>query len=129
MGERRRQRDAAADLQAWTLAERADDQRNSSLRRWPEVVGAIRALAKSYNEGVNLEAITITEENDGETPSVTVSTGAGGEVLVIVLDGPELCVHAHAGSHAVPDRRYWVHLNRTSEATAAYLLWDWMARL
>ena len=130
LGERRRRRDAETRFQAKALLDADDARQIASLRRWPGIVTAIRALAKVYNEGAGLDAITVVEHAEGDRPGLTVaSVGSDEHGLEIVLDGTELQVRARGEQPTTASGERWIDLARSDEDTAAYVLQDWMARL
>jgi hypothetical protein len=129
IGDKRRQRDDAESVAALALLEGEMERRRVSLVRWPRIVAAMRALIARYNEGVGREALVLAEDLNAERPGVTVdSAGLRRSTLAVALEDSELCVGTRAGDAGLVDSRR-IDLTRTDDATAEYVVRNWMERI
>ena len=127
-GEKHGRRDRAAAVDAQARSDVEQQLYAACLERWPAIVAAMRHLVAGYNNGADLDAVTLAE--DLATPGVTLESATNGRrALVIALDGSELSVRTRGGPDDPLGRPQWVSLDRTDENAAAYLLRDWMERL
>jgi hypothetical protein len=128
LGEKRGSLDRAASLEMQTLLDQDNERHAACLQRWPTIVGAMRTLIATYNEGAGLAVLTLVE--DAEKPGVTLESARSGRgSLVMTLEGADVCVRTrHSGTDASNGVR-WVSLNRTDENAAEYLLRNWMEQL
>ena len=128
LGEKRGSLDRADALKTQTLADQDNERHAECLQRWPTIVAAMRDLIATYNEGARLSVLTLVEHS--ETPGVTLESARSGHgVLVMTLDGADVCVRTgDTGADAANGVR-WVSLNRTNEEAAEYLLRNWMEHL
>ena len=130
LGAAHRRRDDMAASLAHTRGERDNDRAAASVARWPGIVRAIEAAVAAYNEGVGRELLGVVETSGLHDPSVTIAATDGTiPGLVITLEGAELNVGNRALDPSSPGIKRWVDLERTDEATAAYVLQEWMERL
>lgn len=130
LGASHRRRDEAAQLSARAIQERDDARQLTCRRRWPTIVDAMRTLVNCYNEGTGGETLIIVEGPTGqdEEPMVTV-TARGGRALVVAVDGADLVVRASEDENGGMQGEQWIGLDRTDEATASYVLQNWLAQL
>ena len=130
LGASHSRRDEAAQLSARAIQERDKARQLACHRRWPAVVAAMRTLIGCYNDGTGGETLLIVEgpTGQGEEPTVTV-TARGGPTLVMAVEGADIWVRASQGKNARMHGERWIGLNRTDEATADYVLQNWLAQL
>ena len=128
LGEERRARDAS--VVRTTTSEREDAARTTaaSVVRWAGIVASIRRLVDAYNTGAQRAILSVVEQSGRST--VTVAAGAEGTPsLTAALEDTLICVQACDAlgvSHAVEVR---LRPDRSDDATAAYVLQNWMQRL
>ena len=128
IGERNSRRNRAAALATQSAVDLENQRNIESLQRWPAIVAAMRALIASYNEGAGLAVLSLAE--DSSNPGVTVESVRNGQsALVMALDGADVSVRTQRGPTDVANGVRWVHLRRTDEQTAEYLLRNWMEQL
>lgn len=129
LGASQSRRDEAAQLSARAIHERDDARQLACHRRWPAIVDAMRTLIACYNDGAGEERLIIVDgpAGHGEEPTVTV-TSHGGRTLVMAADGSDLWVRASQDENGRMQGERWIGLNRTDEATADYVLQNWLAK-
>lgn len=129
LGASQSRRDEAAQLSARAIHERDDARQLACHRRWPAIVDAMRTLIACYNDGAGEERLIIVDgpAGHGEEPTVTV-TSHGGRTLVMAVDGADLWVRASQDENGRMQGERWIGLNRTDEATADYVLQNWLAK-
>ncbi len=128
LGATQSRRDAAAQLSARVILERDAARQLACHRRWPAIVDAMRTLIACYNDGAGGERLIIVDgpAGHGQEPTVTV-TSHGGRTLVMAVDGADLWVRASQDENGKMQAERWIGLNRTDEATAGYVLQNWLA--
>ena len=126
LGEERYTRDESAAGAAKSQEETATRALALSAERWTAIVAGIRRLSDAYNAGARRGVLSVVE-HDG---SVTISAGGdGAPSLTATLEDTLICVQARGAdgvSHASDVR---LRADRSDDATAAYLLQDWMQHL
>jgi hypothetical protein len=129
LGVSHRQRDDAASRGARTLEVR--DREHAVLRRWPNIVAALRALSHCYNEGVGLDVLAVVDGAGDDGRDVFVQIVArSGQALTVTLVGAELCVRTTPGTAgAADDGTRWLTFGASDEAIAAYALQHWLTQL
>jgi hypothetical protein len=130
LGASHRRRHEAAQLSARAIQERDDAQQLACHRRWPTIVDAMRTLVDCYNDGTGGETLIIVDgpTGQGKEPMVTV-TARGGRALVMAVDNADLWVRTSQDENGRMQGERWIGLDRTDEATASYVLQNWMAQL
>jgi hypothetical protein len=98
-----------------------------SAERWRGVVAGIRRLVDAYNEGAGRAILSVEEESD--EPTVTIAAGHDGPSLTAALEDTLVCVRAHDADGASRTSEVRVRPDRGDDATAAYVLQNWMQRL
>jgi hypothetical protein len=87
----------------------------------------MRGLADAYNSGARRVNLSVVEQFG--QPTVTVATGGeGAPFLTAALDDTLICVHGHDSGGGGRATEIRLSPNRDDEATAAYVLRDWMER-
>jgi hypothetical protein len=128
LGEKRHDRDECAVRTATFEAEGAARLNAVSLERWQAIVDGIRRLADAYNAGAKRVCLTVLEQSG--QPAVTVAAaGEGTQYLTAVLEDTLICIRgcdSEGVAHATEIR---LRPERSDDATAAYVLQDWMQRL
>lgn len=131
LGVSHRRRDEAAGLESRTRQDRGLDQEAAMRRRWPGIVAAMRSLARRYNEGAGLEALTVADAAVGKSRDLVATIVArGGQTLTLTLSGADLCVRPSTGTAGAPDDgRRWIGSEASDEAVAASALQHWLTQL
>jgi hypothetical protein len=128
LGEERHGRDECAARTAKSREEEAERMTAVSIERWAAIVASIRGLVDAYNAGARRVVLSVVEQSG--QPVVTVATGGEGTpCLTAALEDTLICIHGrHSGgvAHATEIR---LRPDRDDDATAAYVLRDWMQRL
>ena len=128
LGKERHARDECVARMAKSQEEDAAQTLAVSVERWAAIVAGIRRLADAYNTGARRMVLSVVEQSGQSTVTVATS-GEGTPSLTAALENTVICVHARdAGgiSHATEVR---LRPDRGDDATAAYLLQNWMQRL
>jgi hypothetical protein len=129
LGVSHRHRDDVASRGARTLELR--DREHAVLRRWPNVVAALRTLSHCYNEGAGYDVLAMVDGagDDGRDLFVQI-VARGGQALTMTLVGAELCVRTTPGTvGATDDGTRWLTFEASDEAIAAYALQHWLTQL
>ena len=128
LGRERLARDESAARMAKSQEEDAVHAAAVSEVRWAATVDAIRRLADAYNAGVGRTVLSVVEQ--AGQPAITVAAeGDGTGVLTAALDDSVVSVHARDARGVTHARDVRLRADRDDEATAAYLLQDWMQHL
>jgi hypothetical protein len=99
-----------------------------STDRWVTIVAAIRRHIEAYNAGACSAVLNVSEPS-GEL-SVTVSGGREGTpFLIATLQGTFISMTARDGVGVPHATEFRLRPDRDDDATAAYLLQNWMERL
>ena len=128
LGETQHVRDErAAQLTRVRLAEAATAT-SQSIARWASIVAAIRRLVDAYNTGAQRIVLTVHEESGQPVVTITPESTSTAHLIATLED---TCIFMSARDNqetayaiAVPLR-----CERDDEATAAYLLQNWMQHL
>ena len=128
LGESHRKRDDASSREADTIQDREDTRERACRHRWPAIVAAMRRLIRGYNDGTGRETLVLVDNHTGEIGELTATVTAGnGQVLVLAVDEAGLWVRPPQSDPAHGER--WIGVDRSDEATAAYVLQNWLTRL
>ena len=128
LGDERRARDESAVRAAKSEEEDAARTSVVSLERWQAVVLSIRRLADAYNAGAKRVVLNVVEEPGH--PAVTIAgSGEGAPYLTAVLDATLICSDGcdSSGGKYIGEVRF--RPDRDDDATAAYVLQNWMQHL
>ena len=99
-----------------------------SAERWMAIVAGIRRLVDAYNAGAGRTVLSVEEETD--EPTVTVAAGAEAPSLTAALEDTVTCVLQVRTVDGVScSSEVRLRSDRSDDATAAYLLQNWMQRL
>jgi hypothetical protein len=130
LGASHRQRDDLARLTARAIEERSTAQRLACHHRWPAIVNAMRTVIGHYNDGAQADVVSLHDRPTGEggDPAATVATRSG-RSLVIVVEDADLWVRASLDDNGNTHAERWIGMHRTDEATARYVLQNWLAQL
>jgi hypothetical protein len=102
----------------------------ASLERWEAIVASIKRLAAAYNVGARRAILSVIEQTG--QPTVTVATdgdGAPALALTAALEGTLICLHFRDSSGVAHAAEVRLRPDRDDDATAEYLLQNWMQRL
>jgi hypothetical protein len=128
LGEERHARDEYAARTAKSRDEEAERMTAVSIERWAAVVASMRRLTDAYNAGARRVVLTVVEQ-PGQ-PSVTVAAGGeGAPFLTAALEDTLICIHGRHSDGFAHTAEIRLQPNRSDDATAAYVLRDWMQRL
>lgn len=128
LGEARHVRDESAARTAQSRTDDDAERRAASAGRWPAIVGRIRHLADAYNAGAGRTVLWVVEQSG--RPMVTVAAGGeGAPSLTAELEGTLICIETRNGDGAPQTSEIRLRPDRDDQATAAYLLQNWMQRL
>ena len=100
----------------------------ASLDRWQEIAACIRRLADGYNTGAKRAVLSVVEQ-PGQSVVTVAASGEGAPYLTAVLEGTFICSHGRDAGGVAHVREVRLQPGRDNDATAAYLLQDWMQRL
>lgn len=128
LGHARRDRDASAAQLARSQQADAAHAAALSTDRWVRIVAAIRRQAEAYNAGAHRVVLNVVEQS-GES---TVTVAAGGEgmpYLAATLEGTFICMKGRDALGIAHAREFRLRSDRGDDATAAYVLQNWMERL
>ena len=88
----------------------------------------MRRLIGSYNDGVGGDSIVLVDNHGGNRDELTATVSArDGQMFVLAVDDGDLWLRASGNGQAERERR--IGIERSDEATAAYVLEDWLSRL
>jgi hypothetical protein len=128
LGEERHARDEFAARTAKSRTAEAERTTAIAIERWAAIVLKMKELAGAYNGGARRTVLSVVEQSG--QPTVTVAAGGEGTpFLTAALDGTLICVHGHDSGGVARATEFRLHPDRDDDATAAYVLRDWMERL
>lgn len=128
LGQDRYTREEGAARTATSQQDDAQQALAVSAQRWTAIVNAIRALTDAYNAGAKRTVLTVVEQS-GQSALTVAAAGDTTASLTATLDDSIIAVHARDArgiTHATDVR---LRADRDDEATAAYLLQNWMQHL
>jgi hypothetical protein len=127
LGEERHVRDERAAETAKSAEEHAARTSAVSAGRWPGIVAAIRRLVDAYNAGAGRAVLNVEGESDN--PTVTIAAGRQGPSLTATLEDTLIGVRAHGTGGVCYASEVRLRPDRDNDATAAYVLQNWMQHL
>lgn len=128
LGEARHAREEGAARAAKSRTTEAERMTAVSIERWAGIVGSIRRLADAYNAGARRVILRVAEQ-PGQ-PTVTLATGGEGTpFLTAVLEDTLIRTHGRDSAGTARATEIRLRADRDDDATAAYVLQDWMQRL
>lgn len=127
LGEEHQGRDERAAQTTTSQDEDAARTSAVSAERWPGIVAGIRRLVDAYNAGAGHALLNVEEESD--EPTVTIAAGGEGPSLTAALEDTLVCVRARDADGASHSSEVRLRPDRGDDATAAYVLQNWMQRL
>jgi hypothetical protein len=99
-----------------------------AIERWAAIVVNMRGLADDYNAGARRLVLAVIEQ-PGQR-AVTVATGGEGTPsLTAVLEDTLICIRGCDSAGVARATEIRLSADRDDDATAAYVLRDWMQRL
>ena len=128
LGEQRHIRDECAARLVRSETDSAVRLNEVSVERWRTIVDCVRQVAAAYNRGAKRACLSVTEQSGQNAVTVT-ETGEGTPYLTAALEDTLICIrgrHRDGGAHATEVR---LQPDRGDDATAAYMLQNWMQRL
>jgi hypothetical protein len=96
--------------------------------RWVTIVAAIRRQAEAYNAGARRVVLNVIEQSEESTVTVAAG-GEGTSYLTATLEGTFICMKARDVLGIPHATEFRLRSDRGDDATAAYLLQNWMERL
>jgi hypothetical protein len=128
LGEERYARDECAARTAKARETEAERMTAISIERWAAIVVSMRGLADAYNAGARRVVLSVVEQSG--RPTVTLATsGEGTPFLTAALEGSLICIHGRDSDGVTRTTEIRLSRDRDDDATAAYVLQDWMQRL
>jgi|ERR1041384_34040 hypothetical protein len=127
LGEERHARDERTAKTAKSAQEDAARTSAVSVERWPGVVAAIRRLVDAYNAGAGRALLNVEGESDNLT--VTIAAGREGPSLTAALENALISVRASGTAGISYPSEVRLRPDRDDDATAAYVLQNWMQHL
>jgi hypothetical protein len=127
LGEERHARDDGAARTAKALDEAAERRTALSIERWAAIVLSMRKLVDAYNAGARRQVLSVVEPSG--QPTVTVTGGEGMPSLTAALEDTLICIHGRDSGGVARATEIRLSADRDDDATAAYVLRDWMQRL
>lgn len=127
LGEQRHIRDECAARLVRSETDGAVRLNELSLERWRSIVDCVRQVAAAYNRGAKRGCLSV--KRSGHNAVTITETGEGTPYLTAALEDTIICVrgrHRDGGVHATEVR---LRQDRGDDATAAYVLQNWMQRL
>jgi len=129
LGASHRRRDEAARLVTLAGQERDQARQLACHRRWPGIVDAMRRLIACYNDGTGGEPLILVDQPTADDEPIATVTARSGRSLVMAVEDADLWVRATEDETGGNQDERWIGLDRTDEATAAYVLQNWLAQL
>lgn len=127
LGEERHRRDELADQTTTSQDKDAACTTAVSAKRWTAIVAGIRRLVDAYNVGAVRAILRVEAEAD--EPTVTIAAGGEGPSLTAALEDTLICVHARDADGVAHVSEVRLRPDRGDDATAAYVVQNWMQRL
>jgi hypothetical protein len=128
LGQEHDARDGSAARLATSRQEDAAQATAVSFERWVTIVAAIRRLTDAYNAGANRVVLSVVEQSG--QPTVTVAAGGeGAPYLTAALEDTLICMHARDALGIPHANQFRLRSDCGDDATAAYLLQNWMQHL
>ena len=128
LGEQRHAQDVCVVRAAKAEEEAATRTNAVSLQRWQAIVACIRNLVDAYNAGANRVVLSVLDE-PGQR-AITVHAGDGhAPYLTAILDHTLICSQGRDSNGVAHASELRLRPDRDDEATAAYVLQNWMQHL
>lgn len=128
LGDSRRARDESAAQLTQSQQTNAELAAALSTDRWVTIVAAIRRHIEAYNAGARRAVLKVTEQSGA--PIVTVAAGGEGTpYLTATLEGTFISMKSLDALGIPHATEFRLRPDRDDNATAAYLLQNWMERL
>ena len=127
LGEERHARDEQAAETAKSAEEDAARTSAISAERWTGIVAAIGRLVDAYNAGARRPVLNV--EGDSDNLTVTIAAGRQGPSLTATLENTLIGVRAHSTGGVSYASEVRLRPDRDNDATAAYVLQNWMQHL
>jgi hypothetical protein len=128
LGEQRHTHDECVVRAAKAEEEDATRMNAVSLQRWKGIVAGIRNLTDAYNAGANRAVLSVLDE-----PGQHAVTIRGGDehapYLTAILDRALICSHGRDAGGVAHASELRLRPDRDDDATAAYVLQNWMQHL
>ena len=121
-------RDESAARLATSQREDAAQATAVSVGRWVTIVAAIRRLTDAYNAGANRVVLSVAEQSGQQTVTVAAG-GEGAPHLTAALEDTLICMRARDALGIPHASQFRLRSDRSDDATAAYLLQNWMQYL
>ena len=128
LGKERHAHDASVVRRVTSEQEDAARATATSVIRWAAIVASIRRLVDAYNAGASRAILSVVEQSG--QPTVTIAAGAEGSAsLTAALEDTLICVQACDALGVSHDVEVRLRPDRSDDATAAYVVQNWMQRL
>ena len=128
LGKHRHVRDEHVLCTAKSEAEATARSNAASLERWQAIVECIRRLSDAYNAGAKRVCLSVVERSG--PPAVTVAwNGEATPYLTATLEDTVICIRGRDSGGVAHATEVRLRPDRDNDATAAYLMQNWMQRL
>lgn len=128
LGQQHSARDESVARLAMSQEERTTQAVAVSVERWVTIVEAMRRLTVAYNAGANRPVLNVVEQSG--QPAVTVTAGGeGAPYLTAALEETTVCMRSRDAVGIAYATDFLLRRDRDDDATAAYLLQNWMQHL
>ena len=128
LGEQRHADDECAVRAAQAEKEDATRIDAASLKRWQGIVACIRNLPEAYNAGANRVILSVIDEVGQR--AITVRAGdEDAPYLTAMLEHTLICSHGRDSNGVAHASELRLRPDRDDDATAAYVLQNWMRHL
>lgn len=128
LGQEHAARDESVARLATSQGERTAQAVAVSVERWVTIVEAIRRLTVDYNAGANRAVLNVVEQSGQPTVTVTAG-GEGAPYLTAALEDTTICMRCRDAAGTAYATDFLLRRDRDDDATAAYLLQNWMQHL
>ncbi len=128
LGHARHGRDESAALLARSQQADAAHAAALSTDRWLGIVAAMTRHVEAYNAGARRVVLNVVQESGVSTVNVAAG-GEGAPYLTVTLEGTFVCMKARDGLGIPHTTEFRLRSDRDDDATAAYILQNWMERL
>jgi len=128
LGEDRQVRDDGAARTAKFKEEDETRMIAASAERWGAIVARMKQFADAYNTGAGRVVLSVVEQSGQQTVTVAAD-GEGTSFVTAALEGQLICIHARDTGGVPHASEFRLRPDRDDDATAAYILQNWMQRL
>ena len=108
-----------------------EDYARTAVARWPRIVEAMTRLVAAYNKGAGRAVIDISEVRSASSGPTVILRVDNDDVatLSVTLEASVIYARRPGSAHPSGESEYRLRVDRSDDATAAYVLQHWMAQL